>query len=344
MVEFNLKNVSEYNIITKELILDSVFEYEIFEKYLNESVDLKKTYCSPFRIDKKPTCVFFKGKSDKLLFVDFGEESSVVDCFGFVCKMFGFSLPDALKLIATDFRLEIGIQNNKQFVVPRKYTITEKILKQEEKSLFVKTKKFTDSEIQYWKEFFITTNTTSIFNVFSTSRVYLDNKVIWTSREDDPIFTYYFKKQKKKKIYRPNGANGFKFLSSSNIGDIYQGEEQLPEGGGELLIITKSLKDVMVLYEMGYNAVAPNSESYDLSIDKLREWKEKFNKVVLFYDNDNPGLKAAHKLFVKHPDFIDGYIHIGCSYQEKDISDFIKEYKYEFAENYLIQLLKKIWK
>ena len=35
-----------------------------------------------------------------------------------------------------------------------------------------------------------------------------------------------------------------------------QGLSELPKEGGDLLIITKSLKDVMCCYEMGFNAIA----------------------------------------------------------------------------------------
>jgi hypothetical protein len=102
-----------------------------------------------------------------------------------------------------------------------------------------------------------------------------------------------------------------------------QGYEQLPKTG-KLLIITKSLKDVMVLYELGYNAVALQSENDNLNKQIFIELSNRFKKIVIFFDNDLPGLDASVKLCEKYnlP-----RITIDSSYRAfydiKDISDFI---------------------
>lgn len=44
---------------------------KIMGYYLNLDVRLNKLYLSPFRIDTKPSCTFFMGKTG-LLFYDFG--------------------------------------------------------------------------------------------------------------------------------------------------------------------------------------------------------------------------------------------------------------------------------
>ena len=45
---------------------------------------------------------------------------------------------------------------------------------------------------------------------------------------------------------------------------MLQGAHQLP-AEGELLVVTKSMKDVMCLYSLGITAIAPNSENLFLT-------------------------------------------------------------------------------
>ena len=70
---------------------------------------------------------------------------------------------------------------------------------------------------------------------------------------------YAYKVFDKFKIYRPLASKYTKWRTNLTTSDV-QGLAQIPEKG-DLLIITKSLKDVMVLYEMGYTAISAASET-----------------------------------------------------------------------------------
>ena len=61
---------------------------------------------------------------------------------------------------------------------------------------------------------------------------------------------------------------------------------------GEYLVVTKSLKDVMTLYNLGIPAIAPISENCFLSEAQYHRLKERFKHIILLYDNDRPGLRA----------------------------------------------------
>nr|DAE19933.1 MAG TPA: DNA primase [CrAss-like virus sp. ctYsL76] len=98
----------------------------------------------------------------------------------------------------------------------------------------------------------------------------------------------------------------------------------LPKNG-EYLVITKSLKDVMTLYSMGISAIAPMSENCFLSESQYNRLKERFKHLILFYDNDKPGLKAMISIKKKFPDVIPMWIP--WEYKAKDISDFYVKYK-----------------
>lgn len=73
---------------------------------------------------------------------------------------------------------------------------------------------------------------------------------------------------------------------------------------GEILVITKSMKDCMTLYSLGITAIAPISENCFLSEAQYKRLKERFKHIVVFYDNDRPGLRAMIKIRKEFPDVI----------------------------------------
>jgi len=76
----------------------------------------------------------------------------------------------------------------------------------------------------------------------------------------------------------------------------------LPKQGGDYLVITKSLKDVMALYEFGIPAIAPCSENLFVTEAQYSRLKAKFKRIYLLYDNDLPGVSATRKIHKQYPD------------------------------------------
>ncbi len=151
---------------------------------------------------------------------------------------------------------------------------------------------------------------------------------------------YAYKIFDKFKIYRPYSEyRKDKWRTNCSAIDI-QGYEQLPKNG-DLLIITKSLKDVMVLYELGYNAVALQSENDKLNHKIYKDLSERFKRIVILFDNDEPGKDSAIKLADEYNleyIFIDSSIY--SLYNVKDISDYICV----FGKNKTIELIKSLLK
>jgi len=80
----------------------------------------------------------------------------------------------------------------------------------------------------------------------------------------------------------------------------------------------------MVLYSLGYNAIALNSESSILSDKFIDEFNQRFDRIIYFYDNDKPGINYSNK--AKEITGYD-YILIPEEYNTtKDISDFTEKY------------------
>ena len=111
---------------------------------------------------------------------------------------------------------------------------------------------------------------------------------------------------------------------------VVQGLSQLPEFG-DLLVITKSLKDVLVLHDLGIAAIAPQTETSMLTENCMMDLLNRFSRVVTLFDYDNAGIHLAwqfRKEFNVQPLFLreklwgrkQGFRK--C----KDISDYISLY------------------
>ena len=72
----------------------------------------------------------------------------------------------------------------------------------------------------------------------------------------------------------------------------------------DYLVITKSLKDVMVLYEYGIPAIAPNSETIFVTEAQYQKLKNRFKRIYLFYDSDYAGITSMNQIRKKYSDLI----------------------------------------
>jgi DNA primase len=138
------------------------------------------------------------------------------------------------------------------------------------------------------------------------------------------------------KIYRPFADKYAKWRNNLTENDI-QGYKELPKTG-DLLIITKSLKDVMCLHEMGYNAISPSSESTFIPEKALNALFRRFKRILICFDRDVAGIRNMRKVSLK--------TGLKClivhkKWHAKDISDAIKLNGFETIKNWLDNELKK---
>ena len=128
------------DVLTKDLILDSIGQEAIFSHYLY-TPDLSKRYTNPFRADSTPGCTFYYNRQDKLYFVDNGWGKKHYDCFTVVQEIYGCSFGRALQHIYEDF---------KNGVAPHiTSTIVEK-KSREEHNLRITRRDFNKTELAFW--------------------------------------------------------------------------------------------------------------------------------------------------------------------------------------------------
>ena len=321
--------------ITKEFIFSKGINQEsIMQYYTGLDVRSKKLTFSPFRNDNHVTCSFYKSKSNILYLHDFATNEHI-NCFQVVMKKFNVNYYEALEIIAKDFGLIEGTHSNK--VAP----IIVKPLKETESSnIQVQIKDYTEEELKWWETFGISKKLLKKYHIYSLQHVFINGQLRFTSSSKCPIYGYYFGKDKngneKWKCYFPLKTE-YRFLNNLSK-KILQGYHQLPKTG-DLLVITKSMKDVVALYGFGIAAVSPNSETLFVDDKKLEEFKQRFKHILVVYDNDRPGLYNMAKIRREHPEL--NYFYMPW-YLAKDFTDSIKlvgtenmkEYVDEFMSNY----------
>jgi hypothetical protein len=285
------------------------------EYYLGIPVK-KGLFKSPLRVDNTPTCSFYRNKSGDLIFKDFNGSFSG-NFINVVMEKFKSSYHQALKIIASDFNLI----NTKHNAKPVKVSTT-KFTDSGPAKINVTIQNFTPTELEWWGKYGINEKILKKFNVFSCNIVFLNNNYFAESAKHNPIFGYYGGKQNGLELWRiyfPKRKN-YRFITNWEAKKI-QGYAQLPKKG-KILVITKSLKDVMCLCSLGIPAIAPNSEHLFISAAVLADLKTRFDNIFVLYDNDLPGVKNLNKIKREFPEL--KYLIIPRKYNAKDISDFYK--------------------
>lgn len=309
--------------ITLDWILSKVTEYDIYAKYIGQ-FKVGMIYNSPFRKDKNPSFgIYYSKRTKQLLFKDHGTG----ECGNVIKFVSLFTGKTEYNDILSDIVDKLNITNNTKLVSSKQY------ISPTETVIGVVRQEFTDVDINYWKQFNISINTLKKFNVNSI-KYYLCNGIVkGTYKRENPMYAY--KVYNNFKIYRPLADKYTKWRNNLTDYDI-QGYEQLPQKG-DILFITKSMKDVMCLHEMGYPAVSPSSESTFLPKDVLEQLKTRFKRIIILFDRDTAGVKRSRKL--SRETGLEA-IFINKKFKAKDVSDAVKANSFEEIKNWLNETIK----
>lgn len=308
--------------ITKQYLLERGSQETYLEYYLGIPVK-KGLFKSPLRADNSPTCSFFRSSTGDIVLNDFSGAFRG-DFIKVVMYKYNLTYYRALKMIANDFGY---IKHPTLLRNPKPTETSAREFKETSGAeIRVEIQTYSEEELEWWEQFGITEKILKKFKVFSCKTIFLNGNFFASSSKKCPIYGYYRGKDDKQKelwkIYFPlQTRKGTKFLSNWKS-FLLQGSKQLPKED-DILVITKSMKDVMTLYSLGITAVAPNSENLFLTESQYSKLKERFKKIVLFYDNDLPGIYNMNKIRKSYG--ID-CIWIPRHYKAKDISDFYKIY------------------
>jgi hypothetical protein len=297
---------------SKEDILNQFSQLSIFRMFAPEHtpIVLRKVIKSPLRKDNNPSFVLLGEENGTIVYYDFAT-GETGDCFDFAMEITGKSFKQILHSLSNRTNLPV-----KQ--------IEQSSERRQDKSDFkFYNRRFNDLDKVFWESYNITRETLNVFNVTPVSFYLVNSSPIYPN-----TLCYKFKVGSRYKVYQPK--NRVKYLGNTNKNSI-QGYTQIDQLS-DCLYIVSSLKEVMVMYELGYSAIAFNSESTLPKEEIMNYFKEIYDTIYVLYDWDESGRYFSELVSKKY-----GFINITSDkvQKTKDLSDFSKKYG-------LFELNKKI--
>lgn len=326
-------------ISTKSFIggINDVPREWVFEHYLNlkekltgQDVKILSAFNSS---DKVPSMfIYFDTNTGQYKFKDFSSGYQG-DHIALVMQLYNLgTYANAVNRIVADYEAYVKDNN---ITVTTEYQIHDKF-----KVVDYQIRHWTNLDEAYWMSYKIGSKLLEHYNVsplefFTMEKTELDGTVTSMTFNRKYVYGYFRQDGSLYKIYMPKNQEK-KFIKVENY---TQGSDQLVSSSCDALIITSSLKDLMAFRKLGingYQSIAPDSENSMITKTGMHILKQRFGKVIVLFDNDEPGIAAAKK-------YQENY---GVSYvvldMEKDLSDSVKAHGLIKVKEKLISLLDEL--
>lgn len=344
--------------LTVQNVLNRVSEIILWRYYIGQDFRLNKPFSAPYREDKNPSFVLrFDGRG-RLMFKDFGRPGAYGDIFNYLQLVHGLDFVESLEWVNEDFglnlrhsspilrsprsgrhhreqrdrKLEIGTLSKFEHRIKSSQILIQSVIRHFEKQ-----------DYDDWWKYGISQETLKKYQVYAARKVFKNKQLVYSYYPENPCYIYYFPKTKHIKCYLPKCLDRSRrfFGNANNLEDL-QGYYQCDVKGNrtpeKLLVLTKSMKDVMLLREYGIDAMALHGEGHKFEDDFIRHIKKYYSKIVSLYDRDKAGILAARRLWKDHkikPFFINKW------YKAKDISDMYLVHGPEIVSSYLNDLKQR---
>ncbi len=313
-----------------EEILKKISEWDLWSYYI-PGVQINKKFLSPLEVETRPSACLFVTHTGHILLKDF--RLGTFNIWKFLQYKYKTNFFETLLIVDNDFNLGIG---RRKFTKPTMdyFGLVNKAkpnLKKLSTILNRKKREWNKADIEYWSMYGLTTEflNSRQHSVEPLQNFWVNDKLVYWYTEYNPAYSYEFGNGKRK-IYCPFDKN-YKFIMSVGE-DVLQGEDDLP-WIDDTLILTKGYKDVLTLSNLGYNAVAPQSESFCLPESKMNNFFHRFETIFILYDNDSVGKKYSNVMCEKYPNLIPIFI-------PKDIAKDISDYRKQTNEETTIKLIE----
>ena len=305
-----------------------IFEYylKLTEKLFGQQIKMN----SVFNNEKTPSMhIYIDKSSNKYKFKDF---SSGYGGDGISLVQYLFGLPnryEASYMINKDFEAYSSKESIiiSEFVNHDRYKVSDYTIRH-----------WNNLDQAYWMNYQINSKMLNTYNVspleyYTMSKENLDGSESSFTVIKNYLYGYFKEDGTLYKVYQPKNLKK-KFIK---VHDYTQGIEQLSYDK-KYLIITSSLKDLMgfnILNIGNIESIAPDSENSMINENIIATLKTKYKKIIVLFDNDDPGLNAAQRYKDRYDiDFI-------TLPMEKDLSDSIKIHGIQKTKEMLFSLLKQ---
>jgi hypothetical protein len=321
------------DLVSKQTIEERISAYQIY-KYYCPKLKLGSAVTSPLRKDNNPSFGLYYSKSGKLKYNDFASQDRG-DVYEFVQRLFNISFNDALHKINIDFNLKLIPNRHTSTTIAKTQGIIVpdiEITAATKRKIVVYKRQWNNEDKKYWGYFGLTlqevfnsvTYPILAFRIDNGTTILTDKLAYCMDFYDDgdgimmrKIYQPYNKKMKWRTNLTPLVVDGIKELPST----------------GDLLIITKSRKDRLVLKKYGYAAISVNSENSFIPIKVFEKLKLRFKNIALFFDSDTAGRTNSEIISKKYEI---SNIQIAENWGVTDIAEF----RYKYGDTNTKQILK----
>lgn len=361
--EISFGNVSSNSAdedLTVYNILKRVSEIILWRYYIGSGFKIGSAFNAPYRVDNDASFSLKYDSRKRLMYKDFGRPGVYGDIFNYLQMVYNISFLESLEKVNEDFGLNLKNKTNKIVLTQkerkkskisaeeaRKLLDFEKKIKETQSQILIQavTRKWTEDDLRYWNNFGISEAVLKKYFVFPAKEVFKNKTLVYTYNKSNPCYIYYFPKSKHVKCYLPfNVDKSRRFFGNVNNLEDIQGYYQcnvkdIKDKENKLLILTKSMKDVMLLREFGIDAMALHGENHRFEDDFIRHIKKYYGKIVSLYDRDKAGILGAKRLWKEHG--IKAFF-INKKWHCKDISDLFMTYGNDVVEDFLVSLKNKL--
>ena len=296
---------------------------DVFTHYFGSQAG-KKVFTNVYRNDVHPSCVL-KLKNGRYILKDYGNTDWYGDCFTIVAMIEQLSVKyDFTKIMSIiNTELSLGLDVSEQ--ISSEYRIKDLPIGNTTSTSKIKSYRH--------KPMAFSSNDLSRCSFYRED----NTSFALTYSEQYPLYAYLFLTRKEKqtlagiKIYHP-GAQ-LRFIQAGSLPKPYRfGYEQLPEQGDTLYIVGGE-KDVMTMAAKGLAAVCYNSETALLPTADIKEYHNRFSRIVILYDMDDTGIKSSQKLVGQFRELLNddsvfrGELPLSGAKFDKDVSDYFAKGK-----------------
>jgi hypothetical protein len=316
--------ISDLNDIPREWVFEHYLN--LTERLCGQSLKIK----SAFNInDKVPSMCIYTDNRGFYRFKDFSSGFNG-DGLSLVMHMFNLEGRGAASFrIMNDYNIYISNNTYERidYKPQNKYVVSD-----------YEIRHWNTLDQAYWKNFKISSRILKRFNVFPLSYYTMtkedEGQLLDTINiQGNFIYGYFRSDGTLYKIYTPKNKEN-KFIK---VKDYIQGSDQL-EFKSKYLIITSSLKDLMSFETLGITGIeviAPDSENSTIPESFMSPLLKKYQKIIVLFDNDEPGINSAIKYQTKY-----GFNYINLN-MSKDLSDSVKDFGVNAVREMLFPLLKQ---
>lgn len=334
--------------LTKKYILERITQEDIMEFYTGVPVTdytlIGSSFTSPFREDENPTCNYWYSTSTRtgevrLRLKDWRGDfnGDIFDVASHRTKI-SAKTPQGFKLllhkIARDFNIHKYTESQERDKLD--ITVIEYKRQAELVTFKVQPRAWNRFDKAYWYDKFgIGSELLKLAKCIPVQELNILGKdgyfhSIYKYHSKDPAYAYYQGQSNGInlwKIYFPLNKNRRKFMTNSFL---LQGKDFfIPSRVG---LITKSLKDVLVLRNYGISAIAVPAETYLMTKDEYFDFKSKCDVIITNFDYDPAGIRLAQKYKKVHgcqPLMFTRGRYGTTDYGVKDFSEFRELYGHE---------------